>query len=300
MKEESDFKKITIIGVGLIGGSLGLALKKKNPKFKISGIDRLEIIEKAIARGAIDEGTINLENGIKEADIIIIATPVKIIVDLLPRINPFIKKGCLVTDTGSTKGQIVETADKILSKDVYFIGGHPIAGSEKYGIDSADPHLFQDKNYILTPTKDTNLLALKKIFLLIKIINAKRLMLDPLEHDRIVGAVSHLPQIMAVSLTNMIGKLGQQENNDNYFKAIGEGFRDMTRIASSPYQMWGDICETNQENILEMIQEFRNYLRIIEDKLKNNPGNLKEEFQKAQILRKSISLYPREMIKVRR
>lgn len=289
MKEESDFKKITIIGVGLIGGSLGLALKKKNPKFKISGIDKLEIIEKAIARGAIDEGTINLENGIKEADIIIIATPVKTIVDLLPRINPFIKKGCIVTDTGSTKGQIVETADKILSKDVYFIGGHPIAGSEKYGIDSADPHLFQDKTYILTPTNDTNLLALKKIFLLIKIINAKRLILDPLEHDRIVGAVSHLPQIMAVSLTNMIGELGQQENNDNYFKAIGEGFKDMTRIASSPYKMWEDICETNQENILEMIQEFRNYLRIIEDKLKNNPGNLKEEFQKAQILRKSIS-----------
>ena len=106
MKEESDFKKITIIGVGLIGGSLGLALKKKNPKFKISGIDKLEIIEKAIARGAIDEGTINLENGIKEADIIIIATPVKTIIDLLPRINSFIKKGCIVTDTGSTKGQI--------------------------------------------------------------------------------------------------------------------------------------------------------------------------------------------------
>jgi prephenate dehydrogenase len=292
MKEESDFKKITIIGVGLIGGSLGLALKKKNPKFKISGIDKLEIIEKAIARGAIDEGTINLENGTKEADLIILATPVKTIIDLLPRISPFIKKGCIVTDTGSTKGQIVETAEKILSKEVYFIGGHPIAGSEKYGIEEANPHLFQDKTYILTPTKDTNLLALKKIFLLIKIINAKRLILDPLEHDRIVGAVSHLPQIMAISLTNMIGELGQQENNDNYFKTIGEGFKDMTRIASSPYQMWEDICETNQENILEMIQEFRNYLKIVADKLKNNPSNLKEEFQKAQILRKSISFTP--------
>jgi prephenate dehydrogenase len=289
MKEESDFKKITIIGVGLIGGSLGLALKKKNPKFKITGIDKLEIIEKAIARGAIDEGTINLENGIKEADLIIIATPVKTILDLLPRINPFIKKGCIVTDTGSTKGQIVETAEKILAKEVYFVGGHPIAGSEKYGIDSADPYLFQDKTYILTITKDTNLLALKKILLLIKIINAKKLILDPLEHDRIVGAVSHLPQIVAISLTNMIGELGQLENSDNYFKAIGEGFKDMTRIASSPYQIWEDICETNQENILKMIQEFKNYLRIIEDKLKNHPGSLKEEFQKAQILRKSIS-----------
>src|SRR4030065_2105517 len=276
MKEESDFKKITIIGVGLIGGSLGLALKKKNPKFKISGIDKSEIIEKAIARRAIDEGTSNLKNGIKEADVVILATPVKTILDLLPQINPFIKKGCIVTDTGSTKGQIVETADKILSEDVYFIGGHPIAGSEKYGIEEADSHLFQDKTYILTPSKKSNLIALEKIFLLINTIGAKRLVLDPLEHDRVAGAISHLPQILAVSLTNMIGELSQQENNDHYFKAIGEGFKDMTRIASSPYKMWEDICETNQENILEMIQEFRNYLRVIEGKLKNNPGNLKE------------------------
>ncbi|OGD35469.1 hypothetical protein A2V94_04785 [Candidatus Atribacteria bacterium RBG_16_35_8] len=288
MKEESDFKKITIIGVGLIGGSLGLALKKKNPKFKISGIDKSEIIEKAIARRAIDEGTSNLKNGIKEADVVILATPVKTILDLLPQINPFIKKGCIVTDTGSTKGQIVETADKILSEDVYFIGGHPIAGSEKYGIEEADSHLFQDKTYILTPSKKSNLIALEKIFLLINTIGAKRLVLDPLEHDRVAGAISHLPQILAVSLTNMIGELSQQENNDHYFKAIGEGFKDMTRIASSPYKMWEDICETNQENILEMIQEFRNYLKAIEGKLKNNPGNLKEEFQKASKLRETL------------
>ena len=288
MKEESDFKKITIIGVGLIGGSLGLALKKKNPKFKISGIDKSEIIEKAIARRAIDEGTSNLKNGIKEADVVILATPVKTILDLLSQINPFIKKGCIVTDTGSTKGQIVETADKILSEDVYFIGGHPIAGSEKYGIEEADSHLFQDKTYILTPSKKSNLIALKKIFLLVNTIGAKRLVLDPLEHDRVAGAISHLPQILAVSLTNMIGELSQQENNDHYFKAIGEGFKDMTRIASSPYKMWEDICETNQENILEMIQEFRNYLKAIEGKLKNNPGNLKEEFQKASRLRETL------------
>ncbi|OFW54671.1 MAG: hypothetical protein A2163_04800 [Actinobacteria bacterium RBG_13_35_12] len=288
MKEESDFKKITIIGVGLIGGSLGLALKKKNPKFKISGIDKSKIIEKAIARRAIDEGTSNLKNGIKEADVVILATPVKTILDLLPQINPFIKKGCIVTDTGSTKGQIVETADKILSEDVYFIGGHPIAGSEKYGIEEADSHLFQDKTYILTPSKKSNLIALEKIFLLINTIGAKRLVLDPLEHDRVAGAISHLPQILAVSLTNMIGELSQQENNNHYFKAIGEGFKDMTRIASSPYKMWEDICETNQENILEMIQEFRNYLKAIEGKLKNNPGNLKEEFQKASKLRETL------------
>ena len=288
MKEESDFKKITIIGVGLIGGSLGLALKERSPNFKIVGVDKQEIIEKAITRGAIDEGTVNLEEGIKEADIVIIATPVKTILNILTRIDPFLKKGCLVTDTGSTKQQIVQKANKVLSKDVFFIGGHPMAGSEKYGIESANSRLFQDKTYILTPTKKSNLVVIDKIFSLIKMVGANRLILDYLEHDRIVGAVSHLPQIMAVSLINMIGELAQKENDNNYFKAIGEGFEDVTRIASSPYKMWEDICETNQENILEMIQEFRNYLGVIEEKLKNDTGSLKEEFQKARKLRETI------------
>ena len=288
MKEESDFKKITIIGVGLIGGSLGLALKEKKPNFKIVGIDKQEIIEKAIARGAIDEGTVNLEEGIEEADIVIIATPVKTILNILTQINPFLKKGCLVTDTGSTKGQVVERANKVLSKDVFFVGGHPMAGSEKCGIEEADSHLFQDRTYILTPTKKSNLIAIDKIFSLIKMIDANRLILDPLEHDRIVGAVSHLPQVIAVSLINTIGELALRRNNNNYFKAIGEGFKDMTRIASSPYKIWEDICETNQENILKMIQEFRNYLGVIEDKLKNNPSSLKEEFQKASKIRETL------------
>ena len=286
MKEESDFKKITIIGVGLIGGSLGLALKENRPNFRIIGVDKQEVIKKAIARGAIDEGTVNLKKGTKETDVVIIATPVKTILNLLPQINPFLKKGCLVTDTGSTKGQIVERANEVLSKDIFFIGGHPMAGSEKCGIDSADPHLFQDKTYILTPTKKSNLVSLEKIFLLIKMIGAKRLILDPLEHDRIVGAVSHLPQIMAVSLMNMIDRLAQQENNNNYFKAIGEGFKDMTRIALSPCKIWEDICDTNEKTILEMIQKYKQYLNLIEDKLINDPEGLKEEFQKAQMLRK--------------
>jgi prephenate dehydrogenase len=288
MKKESDFSfnKISIIGVGLIGGSLGLALKEKKPNFKIVGVDKQEIIEKAIARGAIDEGTVNLGEGTKEADIVIVATPVKTILELLPKINPFLKKGCLVTDTGSTKGQIVERANQVLSKDVFFVGGHPMAGSEKCGIEEANPHLFHNKTYILTPTEKSNLIAIDKIFSLIKNIDANRLILDPLEHDRIIGAVSHLPQIIAVSLINTTGELALRRNNNNYFKAIG--FKDMTRIASSPYKIWEDICETNQENILEMIQEFRNYLEVIEDKLKNDPSSLKEEFQKAGKLKETL------------
>jgi len=288
MEEESDFKKITIIGVGLIGGSLGLALKEKNPNFKITGIDKQEIIVKAIARGAIDEGRVNLEEGIKEADIVIIATPVKTILNILTQINPFLKKGCLVTDTGSTKQQIVQKANEVLSKEIFFVGGHPMAGSEKYGIESADPYLFHNKNYILTPVHKSNLGALEKISSLLKVVGAKKLILDSLEHDRIVSAVSHLPQIIAVSLINVIGELALRGNNNNYFKTVGEGFKDMTRIASSSYKMWEDICDTNQENILEMIQEFKNYLEVMEDKLKNAPNSLKEEFQKASKLRETF------------
>lgn len=288
MNGESDFKKITIIGVGLIGGSLGLALKEKELNFKIVGVDKQEVIEKAIARGAIDEGTVNLKEGIKEADIIIIATPVKTILNLLPQISPFLKKGCLVTDTGSTKVKIIEIANQVLPQDVHFIGGHPMAGSEKCGIEIADPHLFQEKTYILTPTNKSNLIAIEKIFLIIRMIGAKRLILDPPEHDRIVGAVSHLPQIMAVSLINMISILTQEENNNNYFKAIGGGFKDMTRIALSPSKIWEDICDTNKETLLEMIQKFKQYLNLIEDKLINDPEDLKEEFQKASKLRETI------------
>ena len=288
MDKEGDFKKITIIGVGLIGGSLGLALKENRPNFKIIGVDKKEVIEKAIARGAIDEGTVNPEEGVKEADIVIIATPVKTILDLLPKISPFLKKGCLVTDTGSTKGQIVGRANQVLSKDVFFVGGHPMAGSEKCGIEEANPHLFRNRIYILTPDKKSNLIAIDKIFSLIKMIGANRLVLDPFEHDRIVGAVSHLPQIIAVSLINSISELALRGNNTNYFRAIGEGFKDMTRIASSPYKIWEDICVTNQENILKMIQEFRSYLGIIEDKLKNDPGSLKKEFQEAAKLREIL------------
>jgi len=288
MDKEGDFKKITIIGVGLIGGSLGLALKENRPNFKIIGVDKKEVIEKAIARGAIDEGTVNPKEGVKEADIVIIATPVKTILDLLPKISPFLKKGCLVTDTGSTKGQIVGRANQVLSKDVFFVGGHPMAGSEKCGIEEANPHLFRNRTYILTPDKKSNLIAIDKIFSLIKMIGANRLVLDPFEHDRIVGAVSHLPQIIAVSLINSISELALRGNNTNYFRAIGEGFKDMTRIASSPYKIWEDICVTNQENILKMIQEFRSYLGIIEDKLKNDPGSLKKEFQEAAKLREIL------------
>ncbi|MHC2994783.1 MAG: prephenate dehydrogenase [Candidatus Atribacteria bacterium] len=288
MDEESDFKKINIIGVGLIGGSLGLALKEKKPNFKIVGVDKQEVIKKAITRGAIDEGTDNLKEGIKEADVVIIATPVKTILDLLSQISPFLKKRCLVTDTGSTKAKIVKTANQVLPQNIHFIGGHPMAGSEKYGIEEADPHLFQGKTYILTPTNKSNLMAIKKIFLLIKMIGAKRLILDPLDHDRILGAVSHLPQIMAVSLINTISILTKEENNNNYFKAIGGGFKDMTRIALSPCKIWEDICDTNKETILEMIQKFKQYLNLIEDKLINDPEGLKEEFQKASKLRETL------------
>jgi len=288
MKEESDFKKVTIIGVGLIGGSMGLALNADKADFKIVGVDKEEVIEKALSRGAIDEGTVNLEEGVREAEVVIMATPIRTILELLPKIAPLLKRGCLVTDTGSTKVKIIETASQELPPTVHFIGGHPMAGSEKYGIEAADPHLFRDKNYILTPTSETDWTALEKMSSLIQKIKANLIVLNPFEHDRLVGATSHLPQIVAVSLVNTVDRLIQEENNNHYWRVIGGGFKDMTRISLSSPEIWLDICATNQEAILKTIRKFKEEVNLIEEGLINDPDSLKEKFQRAKKLRESI------------
>ncbi|MEA1940433.1 MAG: prephenate dehydrogenase [Candidatus Caldatribacteriota bacterium] len=286
MNEECGFKKITIIGVGLIGGSLGMAIKAGCMNSRIVGIDKSKTIEKAIASGAIDQGTDNLLEGIKNADLIIIATPIGTILKILSKIAPYLKKKCLVTDTGSTKTKIMEEANRILPSYVDFIGGHPMAGSEKFGIDAAKVDLFKNKPYILIPRNKLNQKALEKMYGIVNMIGAYTLKLDAKEHDRITAAVSHLPQLIAISMVNLSGSLAEKENNENFFKASGSAFYDMTRIASSSFEIWKDIYTTNNEIIVEMIDKFKKHLDKIEDKLKNDPDNLKENFKQANKFRK--------------
>ncbi len=291
MKEESDFSanRITIIGLGLIGGSLGLSLKERNPIIKITGIDKQEIINKAIKRGAVDEGTTNLEKGVKEADIIIIATPVKVIMSLFSQIKPFLKEEVLITDTGSTKREILLEAERVFSNKLDFIGGHPLAGLEKGGIENASSGLFREKPYLIVSKKENSFLAKQKISFLIECIGARGIKIDDaLEHDQIVALISHLPQLIAVVLTNMYGLWVGEKNKESLFQITGKVFQEMTRVATSPFDIWKDIYQTNTEYTIDFIEKLIEYLEITREKIARNPVELQEDFEKAKLIKEKI------------
>ncbi|MFQ6617218.1 MAG: prephenate dehydrogenase/arogenate dehydrogenase family protein [Fidelibacterota bacterium] len=279
-------EKITIVGVGLMGGSLGLALKRKGIGIEIVGIDEPRVLNKALELGAIDSGfePQSLREGLKRAHLTFLAVPISRILKLIPDVAQFAEKGTIVTDVGSTKNKIVDLAAEKLKNKVYFIGGHPMAGSERKGIEAADPFLFENVIWILTPIPGTPMDKLNTLSGIIEKIGAKTVVLDSSTHDEIAAGVSHLPQFIAVALVNMIGKYN--ELNPLYLKMAAGGFRDVTRIASSPFEIWEDICRTNFNNIARYIDLFINQLKLL--KRTRDPDRLKIEFQQAALNRLSI------------
>lgn len=290
MEEDSDFsfKKITIIGLGLIGGSMGLALRRKKVKFQIAGVDKQEIIEKALIRGAIDIGTVHLDEGVKEADMVILATPVKEITALFPMLNTLLPKGCLVTDTGSTKTEIIREAELVLSDDYSFIGGHPLAGLEKGGIENACPDLFLGKPYLVVSKNRDSRLANEKISAFIDLIGAIKIKIDADEHDQVVALVSHLPQLIAVIMANMFGKLIQEKKDEQFFRISGNAFNEMTRIAQSPFTIWKDIYQTNRDWTIAFIEELENDLERVKKIIKVNPAALEKDFKEASLIKEKM------------
>lgn len=250
------FKTVSIVGVGLIGGSLGLALRRKAFKGRIIGIDAPHVLENALKRGAIDEAVSRntIEEGIKQADLVVLCTPITDIMQLLKSIGDSVKSGALITDVGSIKRKIVETANLHLPFSCSFIGGHPMAGSEFRGIQAADPFLFENTSYVLTPSRPVDESKRQALGELLECIGAKVLLLQPKLHDEIAGAVSHLPQMAAVALMNLVAK--KQTESPHFMKMAAGGFRDMTRIASSPFGIWQDICATNADMITEFLDEY--------------------------------------------
>ncbi|MCI0515423.1 prephenate dehydrogenase [candidate division KSB1 bacterium] len=251
-----DFRRICIIGTGLIGSSLALAFKRQKIGADISGIDQPEVIQAAVQARLFDQGfTVGeLAAVIPQADLIILATPIHSILNLLPKIAALVAPGSLTTDVGSTKGEIVSAASRLFQSGAFFLGGHPMAGSEKKGYQAADPFLFENCYYILTPTADAYWQPIGAFSALLEKIGAKVLYLDAAVHDRIAASISHLPQLLATALVNLVGKF--QCQNPYYLKMAAGGFRDMTRIASSPFGIWNDILNTNQTNILALIEQF--------------------------------------------
>ena len=286
MGEIEKFKTVLIVGVGLIGGSIGLALKRKGFKGSLLGVDKKECLDEARTCGAIDEGyTISeLSKAAAQADLVFLCTPIIEILNLLRVIGKYVKPNTLITDVGSTKRRIIDVATEFLPDTIDFIGGHPMAGSEYQGISAADPFLFENTIYVLTPTRTVAEDTRKALGELIELIGAKVILLLPKLHDEIAAAVSHLPQMAAVSLMNLVA--GKQEESTHFLKMAAGGFRDMTRIASSPFDIWEPILETNSDMILEAIDAYIDELRQTKTILAQ--GSLRRYFEKSAANRLSI------------
>jgi len=243
------FKRVAIVGVGFIGGSLGLDLRRKKIAEEVVGFSRhRSSLILAKKKGAIDKGYEEIEKAVSYSDLVILATPVSKIIELIPYISSFLKEGAIVSDVGSTKVEIVRQGERFLSKNTYFVGAHPLAGSEKRGIREAREDLFKNAFCILTPTKNTDKKALKKILQLWKNIGAEVKIMSPQEHDRLVAKISHLPHALAVNLILSLDK-----------KIIpwgAGGLKDTTRIALSDPYIWQDIFLTNQKEIIKAIKKF--------------------------------------------
>lgn len=265
MTDKEFFKSILIIGVGLIGGSLGLAFKRKGYSGKIFGVDKPSTLNWAIERNVIDKGFAreDIAKAVPQADLIFICTPILDILNLLPVIGEHAKPGTLVTDVGSTKRKIVEMAHIHLPAECDFIGGHPMAGAEFSGVKAADPFLFENATYVLTPNQPIREKIRTALGELLELVGAKVLLLEPALHDEIAAAVSHLPQMASVALMNLAA--GRQAEGGHFLKMAAGGFRDMTRIASSPFEIWQDIRKTNGDKIVEYIDYYIVELNKIKD-----------------------------------
>lgn len=277
------FNKIAIIGVGLIGGSLGLAVKKKRLARVVVGIGRrTSSIRKALRRGAIDTGTKDPARGVDGADLVIIATPVCLISEFAKKISRSLKKGCMVTDVGSTKAEIVKALERILPKGVEFVGSHPLAGSERRGVLFAEEDLFKGSIVIMTKTKRTKAPAIKKLDKFWRSLGVGRVVIkSPEEHDRIVAEISHLPHLAAVALINSAEKKS--------LEFASTGFKDTTRIAASDPEVWRDICLTNKKEILMSLDKYERCLLRLKAFIKSGKAEkLRKEFARSKGIREKL------------
>ena len=280
------FKQITIIGTGLIGGSFALALRKRKFAGRIVGCDREGTLERARMRGAIDDGTANPGDAVHGSQLVVLATPVLAILDLIERVGPSLQANALLTDVGSTKSAVAQRALKVFGKKAVkkFLAGHPMAGKELSGVDYADPDLFENAAWFLTPLPGQNLHegVLAEFAGWIDHIGARIAMLPPDEHDQLCAWISHLPQMMSTALAAaLVEEFGEEAP---LLPAGGRALREMTRISASPYSMWRDIAISNKKNLEHALLKVEQRLAHIRENL--GTRQLAEEFEQAHQLRK--------------
>lgn len=276
------FKRVTIVGVGLMGGSLGMAIKKHNLAREVVGLaNRQSALLEAIKMKAIDVALTDIPKAIRNSDLVVLATPVDSIIKLLPVINPHLKRGCIVTDLGSTKAEIIDSAQSILTHSSFFVGSHPLVGSEKKGINFAREDLFEHSQCIMTPTKETNQVAKEKVKHFWTKVGAKVEFMLPEEHDEVLAYVSHLPHLLAYGLIETIPQ--------KYLDFATRGLKDTTRIASSSPQVWNDICLSNSKNLLKSLDELTKHLHYLRKAILNSDEkSLLHHFTKSKEKRDGI------------
>jgi len=246
---------VTIIGLGLIGGSIGLALRRgKKPGWEIVGYSRRqETVANALSLGAIKRGETNLKDAVKQADFVIIATPVLTVKEIFSEIAPHLPSACIVTDTASTKVQVMKWAEEILPPTVDFIGGHPMAGRETYGIQAAEAELFRGCTYCLTSSEKASPKSRDTVIGMVKKLGAIPFFIDAQEHDNLVAGISHLPMLLSAALVSLTTK---NPSWPKMFKLAASGYPDLTRLASGNPEVNAHICFSNQEAIVSWINEF--------------------------------------------
>lgn len=254
------FGTVAIVGVGLIGGSLGMALKGRRLAQRVIGIGRnKERLDKAVALGAVDAGVTDLARGVAEADVIILCTTVGHIVEALPGVLEEVRRGAVVTDVGSTKGEIARRAAGF----PFFVGGHPMAGSEQAGVESATPLLFEEATWAVTPMEETDPGARKTVERLAREVGATTLTLSPEAHDAMLAVTSHLPHVLASSLMRQAA--AAQRIHPETQRLTAGSFADATRVAASPPEIWRDVCLTNREALRAALRGFRSELDELEE-----------------------------------
>lgn len=278
------FKKVAIIGMGFMGGSLGFDMNRLKICSGITGIGRNEArLKKAKAKKACTRTTRHFEEGVKGAGLVVISVPVLLIPQVFSRIRPYLGRDAVVTDMGSTKADITAKIDSI-DANRNFVGSHPMVGSEKTGIQNIRPGLYSGGACVVTPSGKTNKTAVKKITAFWRALGMKVILMSPQEHDRVMARISHFPHLAAFMMANLAGDVIK-----NTPGVIGQGFRDATRIAGSSEDLWSEIFLSNKREVLKDIDIAIEELDALSQMIYlNKIKELKEYIKKARILREKI------------
>ena len=258
------FEKVAIIGLGLIGGSIALATRQIWPKCLVIGVDKKDVLERAMVRHAIDVAADD-PVVISEADLVILAAPVRQNIELLGDLEQHVPRAAIVTDVGSTKREVVERA-RCLPPRLTFVGGHPLGGAPHGGIDYARGDLFKGRPWLFTPTDDTAGPSLDRLLAFVTALGAEPHLMTPSEHDRLLAYVSHLAQLTASALMHVVG----EEAGPQGLALTGRGLADTTRLAASPATIWMDICSTNSDEIRRALDGLIQELEAVRDDLEGD------------------------------